>query len=783
MVSARIMAPLRASRSSAVAGWAAAVVLVVAILASYAGARRAPFLFDDYPAVVRNHSIERLWPPAGALHPPLSAAGAAGRPVVNLSLALDFAAWGRSPAGYHVTNILLHAIVALLLWRVLHRTFQLKHPREMIGRDGAKIAFFSALLWAVHPLLTESVICVVQRNELLVAGFILLTLYALLRAAHSPRPLPWLTGGIVATALAAGSKELAATIPLIALLFDRSFLAGTFKAAWQQRKGFYLGLAGSWALVGWLILQNHARAGTVGFGLGISAWTYALTQCQALVLYLKLVLWPHPLVVDYGRPVAQNFTAVWAPALVIIALLGLTVYGTWRRSGWGFLGATFFLLLAPSSSFVPLTTQTIAEHRMYLPAVLLVIAITTAIARLVRQPTGSFVVAALALGWSVLVVDRARDYRSEIALWTDTIAKAPENARAYASLGMAYARQERWNEAATQYVHALQLSPDFADAQNDYASVLLALGQNNEAVHHYELAARLKPADPEIRYNLGHAYIVTGASAAAIAQLEPVIAQQPEFIAARLELGNAYLREKYLSAAISTFEAVVKLQPANASAHHALALALMQAGQATTALSHFERVVDLDPRSATAQNEFGLALATMGRDAEAISHFAAAVQLDPRSVGAQVNWANALENAGDRRSAAQHYAEAVRLEPGNADLRYNLGNLLLQLEQPAEAANEYGKALALRPSFAPAHYNLGLALVRLGRPSEAISRFVAARNSLPDSAAIHHSLGSALAAVGRTTEAIVEEEAALRCDPHFDAARNALAILRAKVGR
>src|SRR5207249_4582190 len=134
-------------------------------------------------------------------------------------------------------------------------------------------------------------------------------------------------------------------------------------SAWQQRRGFYLALAATWLLLAYLVLSSGGTRGTAaGLGLGMSSWSYALKQCEAILLYLKLTVWPHPLVVYYGSGVISRLVEVgWQFTLIVVAAAA-TLLALWRRPILGFVGIWFFAILAPSSSVVPLVTQTMAEH-------------------------------------------------------------------------------------------------------------------------------------------------------------------------------------------------------------------------------------------------------------------------------------------------------------------------------------------------------------------------------------------------------------------------------------
>ena len=715
---------------------AAAGVLVLAALAAYAPSLTVPFLFDDAPAIERNLSIRHLWPLGDALSPPQSAAGATGRPLVNLTLAVNYVLGGLDPRGYHLFNLVLQALAGLTLFGLVRRTLLLPGQREIHGEAALPFAFGVAGLWIVHPLLTESVLCVVQRNELLVGLFYLLTLYCFVRSMASPRPRRWKLLAFAACLLGMASKEVMATAPLVVLLYDRTFMAGTFREAWRRRRGFYLALASTWLLLAVLVAQHHQRAGIAGFGLGVSPWQYLLTQCRALTIYLKLSLWPHPLVLDYGVDMAKGPGEVWPQGLLVLALLAATVAALWRRPVLGFLGAWFFVILAPSSSVVPLTTQPIAEHRMYLPLVAIMVLVVAGVWKLAGRWSAPLVVG-LALGAGWLTLNRTADYQSEAAIWTDTIAKQPANARAHASLAHVLIRQERLTEALPRYEEALRLRPDYADVQSDYALALLQAGRAGEAIGHLELARNLKPGDHDIQFNL----------AVALAQ------------AGRLPETR------------STLEELVRQDPLRAEAWNNLGDARMKSGLQAEALLAFEQALRVSPGFAAAHNNAGLVLAALGRGPEAIGHYATAVRLEPGNLEIRNNYGTALLQAGRLQDAAVQYQAAVSLNPRLPGLHYNLGNTWLVLDRLQEAINEYEAALRLQVDFAEAQHNLGLAFMRSGRPADAVPHYRAALRLLPGSAEAHHNLAVVLAQLGQVDEAIEQDKTALRYQPGLASAR------------
>jgi len=226
---------------------AAAAGIVLATATVYAGTLAAPLIYDDRVWITGNPSIRRLGSVAAVLWP--GEAAVRGRPVLSLSLALSHALSGEAPWGYHLANLAIHVLAALALFGIVARTLAFLPERFPAARDRILFAFAVALLWAVHPLQTESVTYASQRSESLMGLLYLLTLYAFIRGAQAPERGAWLLLSVAACALGMATKEVMATAPLIVLAYDRTFVAGSLRGALRQRRGFYAGLASTWLVL------------------------------------------------------------------------------------------------------------------------------------------------------------------------------------------------------------------------------------------------------------------------------------------------------------------------------------------------------------------------------------------------------------------------------------------------------------------------------------------------------------------------------------------------------
>ena len=590
------MAPPSQSRAESISPRWFALALVVAVGAVYANSLSGPFVFDDLLSIVENPTIRQLWPLSGPLSPP-SGQGLTveGRPLLNLSLAFNFAVSGTAPWSYHATNIAIHALATLTLFGLLRRTFSTSSTFNV--HLSTTLSFSAVLLWSVHPLQTESVTYIVQRTESLMGLLLLANLYFFRRG--------WLTASFVACLLGMATKEVMVVAPLLVVLYDRTFVSGSFRAGWQRHRAFYGALAATWLLLAYLVLGAGNRGGTIGSAAGVSAWDYALCQSRAILHYARLAVWPHPLVFDYGTDFVSFATA--APyALLDLTLLAVTGYALRHRPALGFVGAWYFLILAPTSSIVGGTRQMLAEHRIYLSlAALTVLATLLAHRWLGRHFLWAVLPAAVALG--AATVHRNTDYATALSLYRDTATKRPINGFARYNLAQAYADTGRHAEAVTEFEAAAQLLPHVAPVHNNLGNSLVALGRAAEARAPFETALRLDPRYPNAHFNLGNLLLAAGDKPGALTHFREVVALDPAALEARTNLAGLLLELSQLDEARTQFEFVLRTRPDSVEAHFGLGNVHLLQNRPADAAREFEAVLRLRPDLAVARERLELA--------------------------------------------------------------------------------------------------------------------------------------------------------------------------------
>ncbi len=734
-----------ADRCGSLRRWWPVGALLLAGLLAYANSFTGVFVFDDLPTIIRNETIRGPhW--LRALTPPIDTT-VSGRPVANLTLALNYAFGRLDPRGYHVVNLLIHLCAGLALFGVVRRTLLLPALRARFADTAPTVAFLVALLWIVHPLQTEAVTYVVQRVESLVGLFYLLTVYAFVRQAQchlmddTSGRRRWTVVALATCALGMATKEVMVSAPLFLLLYDRTLVAGSFRAAWRQRWPLYAGFAATWILLGWLVLGSNSRTGTAGLGTA-SAWQYLLTQCYAIVQYLRLAVVPHPLVFDYGKSLIANPVDVLPRAILIAGLLVATVWAVARKSPWALLGAWFFLILAPSSSFVPVATQTVAEHRMYLPLATVLVVVTLGAVHWFNR-RALLLVSMLATVLGGVTIWRNADYHSELRLWQVTVARRPTNPRAQSTLGQTLFNLGQTKEAIACYQEALRLDPDHFEAHNNLGIAFLDAGRLADAYPHFAAAARLRPEYAQVHSNLGMALNSLG---------------KPE-------------------EALPFCERAVQLEPTYAEARSNLAVVLNALGRHDAAAAACHEALRLRPNYAEAYANLGLALEGLGQPLAAIEQYEHALKLRPNLRQAHSNLARALQAQGRVPEAIAHYQSAVQISPESAIDQYGLSNALVKLRRWSEAVGPCAEAARLNPDMVEAHTNFGTALFFNQQIDAAVLEFETALRLKPDSLKAHYFLGNVFASVGQAAKAKLHYEEALRLNPNYAPARENLARL------
>ena len=594
------------------------LVLLAVIAAAYANSLSGDYVFDDIPEIKQNQAFRTL---SLSANDSGSRQGLPVRPVPYFTFALNYALHGDHILGYHLVNLAIHAGAALLLFGIVRRTLQRKPLAPQFDGLANAIGLSVALLWAVHPLQTQAVTYVYQRMESLMGLLFLATLYAMSLAADSRHPRRWYAVSVGCCACGMASKEVMVVAPLIVLWCDAVFVAQSWHEAVRRRWGYYLALGSTWLILASVLASQSRRYGEF-HGAGPSSLDYALTQPAVILHYLSLSFWPQGQCLDYGWPVAKTFRDVIGPLLAIGAMLAWTVWAMARRPALGFLAGSFFLILAPTSSVLPVNDLA-NEHRMYLPLAALVTGVAVCLTALLKrlsvwtQPTERSRRLGMAAGVGIVVLVlgvtthlRNRAYASPVVMWNDVVEKSPHNARAQSCLAQAYLDVKDYAHAEEFGRRAVELDPNQFRAHNNLGLALAKQGKADEALTHYHVALRLNPEMAEAHLNLGN-LIRRQQPEAAIEHFQTAIRLAPSYAEAHNNLG-AMLARTQPQVALNHYEQTLRLEPGNPHAYCNLANLLVRQGRFDEAVKWYEQALTIDPSFVQAKENMGVAIRMRG---------------------------------------------------------------------------------------------------------------------------------------------------------------------------
>lgn len=620
--------------------WMPMALLGVTIVV-YANSFWGVFVFDDVPYIV---IAEELREPS----PPSLFSRIDDRPLMRISLWANYQISQLEPWSYHAFNLAIHLLAGLVLFFLVRGTLGLKQFSESISQGHADgIAFASALIWLVHPLQTQAVTYTVQRGESMMALCYLLVLYSLLRGSQTAGMKKWVWFGLGVLAAWCGvlSKQVIVTVPVVALMYDRCFLAHSWRELVRRRVVFFLVLLilinmAVWPAIQPLLNSPPAavaepsadeptkpeddvalpKAVSAGFNFqGFSKWEYFRTQPEVLLHYLRLSLFPYELCLDYMWTIENNPLWIGISGFLILAMLVAGFVALWKRPWLGFLILSFFFVLAPTSSIMPINDIAV-EHRMYLPlaslTVLVVLAGRAALARF--YPTGAFGLTRPKLEVAVLIVVvtllsgrtilRNTDYYSREIMWSRVIEAAPYNGRGYTNLGKYYVDTRQPEKAVPYYEVAHELA-----VQSEAGP--------------YEIGARLR------------------------------------------DIGSAYHDMGEFSKAYQIYSRAIEL--ANGQdplAFHSLGRILAIDGQFEKAERAFTKADALLPNDKKIVLDLANLYGQQGKFQQALPYFKTAKSLDPDNLELRMNYIGTLEAAGDVRQAKQEATDLLPLlEPGSDD--------------------------------------------------------------------------------------------------------------------
>jgi tetratricopeptide (TPR) repeat protein len=607
-------------------------LLILAALCAYASSLTKDYTLDDLAWINGNESIAE---PADYMRLAIGR----GRPIVALSIILNHELSGLNVVSFHALNIVVHVLAGLTLFGVVRRTLELPRWPAYWRERGPAIAFAVALLWMVHPLQTQSVTYIIQRCESMMGLFFLLAFYCAIRSWDSPRAVLWRLGSVLCGAAGACCKEVIVGLPLVVVLYDWIFVEGSPRRLWRQRWKLYLGLvATTWGTLFLLRKVSPGAGETAGFAFGgISPLSYFLTQPGVIIHYLRLSVLPLGQCLDYlGWPIATQPSDWLLPGLAVALLFAATLWAVWRRSWLGFVGAWFFIILGPTSSFMPIADVAF-EHRMYLPLasviVLAVVGADVALRKLgsvfgwsagtVKAVSGSLLVI-VAGALIALTIRRNEDYRTSATIYADGIKRYPLTYRNYHNLGVALGDTNR-TQARAECETALRLKPDYFLSNIQLGRLELADGEYQRAAENLFRGIQV-PLHRAVTFAmLGQCHYELGNTKKAVTSFRQAASEKPRYAQFHLTLALLLHDAGEEQEAIAERATAMALKPElpndlNAQARlAALANPSDNLAPARLALFLARQAVFADPEKPEYLDTLAIAYAAVGKFTEAMA--------------------------------------------------------------------------------------------------------------------------------------------------------------------
>jgi tetratricopeptide (TPR) repeat protein len=525
----------------------------VIALAVFAPALNGTFIFDDFHLPFADpHAAEmpaRFW--IGGVRPALIA-----------TYWLNFLISGTNPLGYHVVNVFLHAVTSVVIFLIYDRLLAISRTPFPSILDRRWFALFGAALFLLHPLQTEPVDYIAGRSELLSGCFFFAAWLVFLRNFEQNASFGLTLKILILGGLGILGKESAISLPGLLLLTDFYFSDLPIgKQVVRRFKLYSVFLIGALSAAA-LILRSLTRGTAAGFSSGVRPFDYALTQCRVVLIYLRLFFIPAGQNADWHLPFYHSFrhgAAGWyVVALLLVLALALWLRKRDRLISFGIMA--FFLMLAPTSSIVPIS-DALAERRMYLPIAGLILAVLGVAARIRLTTSWRWAGAtALILACAVLSYFRSAVWTSDLNLWSDSAHANPANYRAHSGLGAALLRRK-----------------DCVEAAGEFATALSQENSNNEVL-----------------WNLAEAYQCAGKSAEALSAFQSYAVRHPTG-AAYDKIGFIEATLSHVTPALDAFEQALKLDPKDATAYAYRGIARVALNDPQDGQADFRRALELDP--------------------------------------------------------------------------------------------------------------------------------------------------------------------------------------------
>jgi tetratricopeptide (TPR) repeat protein len=674
--------------------WLCGLLLAAVVFGIHARDLGNGFVYDDEDNIVNNPHYRGLGLPQISWMFTTFHMGHY-QPLSWATLGLDYVLWGNNPVGYHLTNLVLHAANAVLVYLLALALLggRAASAPQRPGLVTHAVAVVAALLFAAHPLRVESVAWVTERRDVLSSFFLLLAALFYLHAhggAGVTRPTRWIGMSLAVYALSLLSRALGVTFPAVLLLLDWYPLrriggprGWTGRAVWRvcaEKIPFAL-----LALIFVIVAPIAARSSGASATLAEHGFLERTAQaCYGLVFYLWKTVLPFKLAPLYEIPpvmVLQSTHYIVPAVLVFLAVLAGLIWG--RRWPWLTVVALLHVvLLGPVLGFLQAGPQEVADRYSYLPAVGWAILVGAALLWLWQRPRlrpaavaciGLSVLSIVGLG--ALTSQQSLVWRTSTALWEQAVRAAP-CATAHQNLGASYARTSRLPDAILQYRAALQIEPLNKPSQQGLAKALTDTNQFDDAAQAWDRFLQYTPNNARAHFLFANVQRARGKPDEAVQQYTEALRLEPGMTDARLGLAGLLAERGKMDEAAAECRQVLASEPEQPMAHYILGNTLAAQRRFDEAVAEYRRALAARADFPEASGNLAIALEFLGRREEAVQIYRTMLGRYPDQLVARYNLATALAKLGRRDEAITELREVLKRNPNHAPARRTLDALL-----------------------------------------------------------------------------------------------------------
>jgi Flp pilus assembly protein TadD len=661
------------------------LLLITAVLAVFWRALDCDFVnYDDPTYITSNPTVQQGLTRQNFFWALRSDAASNWHPLTWMSHMVDVDFYGMNPRGHHLTNLLLHAANAVLLFLALRSLSGAIYRSAIV-----------AALFALHPLRVESVVWVSERKDVLSTLFLMLTLWSYASYARGKMPanpvLPSAKKGLSVNShyilalffflLGLMSKPMLVTLPFVLLLLDYwplrrlepGKIRNTLGPLLLEKIPFFILAAASGVVT--FVVQR--RGGAVSPMAALSLGSRVCNAFISYARYLGKAFWPSHLSILYPHP---RQWAAWEVAAAVILLTLISGCVVWRaaRQPYLIVGWLWFVgMLVPAIGLVQVGIQSMADRYSYVPLV------------------GVFIMIVWG-GWEWLGGSAAGKWTLQTAAALALIACFVLTPR----------QIHYWANSETLFKHAVAVTTDNYLAYNNIGYYLSNRGENVEAMKYYRSSLRINSNYDEAHNNLGFSLATMGSNREAIVEYIKALSIKSNLTEAHNNLGNALAAVGRNDEAVHEYLVALQENPHHAQAHNNYGIALAMHGKLDEAIDQFHMAIRNKPDYSSAHSDLGNALAMQGKFDEASAQFRLCLKIDPNEPEVHNNLGNVLAQQGKLDDAAAHYRTALKMKPQNPEAHFNLGYCLARQGRRAEAEDQYLQALAQQPDYAQAREQL-----------------------------------------------------------------------------